>query len=60
MITRLSSSKERRIQWWLARLQAGLGKIHAGYCKCEVCYAAQKLREELENFNEAQPHVSLS
>ena len=46
MITRDSSSKERRIHWWLARLQEGLAKDHAASCKCMACYAARKLREE--------------
>jgi hypothetical protein len=50
-----SSSKDRKIQWWLARLQEGLGNIHAGYCKCKACHAAQKLREAFENLNEGQP-----
>lgn len=46
---RLSSSKERKIQRWPARLQAELGKIHAAYCKCETCYFVRKVREELQN-----------
>jgi hypothetical protein len=46
VITRDSSSKERRIHWYLAKLRAGLEKMHAAYCKCEACHAARKLREE--------------
>ena len=51
MITRLSSSKERRIHWWIARLQAELSVSHATNCKCKACYAARQLRQEIENFN---------
>jgi hypothetical protein len=52
VITGNSSSKDRRIHWYLAKLRAGLGKIHAGYCKCEACHAARKLREEFGIFDE--------
>jgi hypothetical protein len=45
----VSRSKKRRIQWWLAWLQAELDKIHAAYCKCKTCYFARKLREEFES-----------
>jgi hypothetical protein len=46
VITRDSSSKERRIHWLLAKLRTGLEKMHVAYCKCEACSAARKLREE--------------
>jgi hypothetical protein len=52
VITRDSSSKERRIHWWLAKLRAGLEKMHATKCRCEACYAARKLREEFGIFDE--------
>jgi len=51
VITRDSSSKERRIHFLLAKLRAGLEKTHATSCKCEVCRAARKLREEFEIFD---------
>lgn len=46
VITRDLSSKERRIHWWLAKVRAGLEKMHATSCKCKACNAARKLREE--------------
>ena len=46
MITRDSSSKERRIYFLLAKLRAELEKTHAENCKCEACQAVRKLREE--------------
>ena len=52
MTTRNSSSKERRVHWYLAKLREGLKKIHAAHCKCEACYAARKLREEFEILDE--------
>jgi hypothetical protein len=46
VITRDSSNRERRIHFLLAKLRAELEKTHVTKCRCEVCRAARKLREE--------------
>jgi hypothetical protein len=46
VITRDSTSKERRIHFLLGKLRAELEKTHVTKCKCEACSAARKLRQE--------------
>jgi hypothetical protein len=46
MITRDSTSKERRIYFLFSKLRSGLEKMHTAKCKCEACSASRRLREE--------------